>query len=145
MKNREAEQTKPLLSAHLPLFVGSYLDSHHRPFHMFAILKHFFTPVCFRKTFFHMSAPAKHPFTCVLQQNIIWHTNFPKKLEVSTSEIFRCLKYSLVNLLGPFGSRIFSVVKAFDYDFNFSLDLGFIYSLLFAVIIYVSRNFLCFI
>jgi hypothetical protein len=63
---------------------GHFILLHCGSFHMFAISKHPFTCVWFRKTFFHVPVLARHPFTCVPQQNTIWH-HFPRKLEVYTS------------------------------------------------------------
>ena len=72
MKNSEAEQTKPMLSACLPLSVGSYLYSFiKRPFtcllNLCLLQENSLLPVC----------PSKTSFDTI---------NFPKKLEVSTSE-----------------------------------------------------------
>ena len=47
--------------------------------------KHPFTWVCFGKAAFHVSALARHPFTCLSQQTLFDITNFPKKEEVSIS------------------------------------------------------------
>jgi hypothetical protein len=63
VKNSEVEQTKSMLSAHLPLFGGGGVH--------IAISKHPFTCVCFRKLFFHAPVLARHLFICVPQQNII--------------------------------------------------------------------------
>ena len=54
-------------------------------FHMFAISKHPFAYVCFRKTVLHMFALARYPFAYVSRENIIWHNWLYKELEVSAS------------------------------------------------------------
>ena len=71
--HREAKQTKaPGLT-----FCGViFIFLHHISFHVFAIAKHPFTCVCFRKTFFHVSALAKHSFTSVPQQTSFDINNF---------------------------------------------------------------------
>jgi hypothetical protein len=52
-----------MLSAHLPLSVGSIILFHQASFQVFVRLKHPFICVCFRKTFIPDCAPAKHHFT----------------------------------------------------------------------------------
>jgi hypothetical protein len=84
-KNSEAEQTKPMLSAHLPLSVGSYLYS----------IKHPFTCLLYQNILSPGSSSGKHSSLCLFLQDILSHvcpsktsfdiTDFPKKLEVSTS------------------------------------------------------------
>jgi hypothetical protein len=69
----KAEQTKPRLSARLPLSVGvPFVLLHQGSIHVSAISRHPFPCVCFRRTVFHVPALSRHPFTCVSQQIIIW-------------------------------------------------------------------------
>ena len=77
-KNREAEQSEPMLE--LPLSWGHiYIPSkYHASFHMSTTAKHPFTCICFRRTFFHVSALARHPFTCVPSKTSFDITDFPK-------------------------------------------------------------------
>jgi hypothetical protein len=84
-KDSKAEQTKPTLSAHLPLSVGSYLYSFSKS--PFMCLLYFLSPV---------SASGKHSFPFPFQQDILLSvcpiktsfdiTNFPNKLQVSILE-----------------------------------------------------------
>ena len=71
MKNSEAEQTKPMLSARLPLSVGSCLYSSIKPSFMCLLYPKSFHPCllqknpylsrdCSSKTFFHLYSPEKH-------------------------------------------------------------------------------------
>ena len=71
VKNSKAEQTRPRLSAGLPLCGVVFTLLLQVPFHVSVISKPPFPWVCFRKTFFHGFALARHPFTCMPQQTII--------------------------------------------------------------------------
>ena len=66
VKNSEAEQTKPMLNAHLPLSVGYiYIPSSsvcytQTFFHLCFLQENSLSRVCFSKISFHLCAPAKH-------------------------------------------------------------------------------------
>ena len=76
------KHTKPMLGARLPLSVASYLYYFvKRPF-TFAVSKHSFTCICFRKIFFHVSALARLLLPVGSIKTSFDLTNFPKKPEV---------------------------------------------------------------
>jgi hypothetical protein len=83
VKSSKAEQSEPMLE--LPMSGGHiYIPSeHHVSFLVFAIAKHPYALVCFRKTFLHMPTLTKYPFTCVPSKISFDITYFPKKPEVS--------------------------------------------------------------